>query len=117
MLTSWRLNNKYSKELEAGHVVITCAAVMVSVFEIGSDEEDSVREILWQTVRETVTHFRDFRLDRTRGRANVLEAKFLSGVYLGLRLGTNEVHIGTATCRQCPSDQAKDSQNVLSGTC
>ena len=97
------------------------AAVMVSVFEIGSDGEDSVREILWQTARERVTHFRQcvfhFRLDRTRGRANVLEAKFLNGVYLGLRLGTNEVHIGTATCRQCPSDQAKDSQNVLSGTC
>ena len=112
------LEQSYSKELEAGHVVITCAAVMASVFEIGSDGKDSVREILWQTARERDTNFREcvfhFRLDRTRGRANVLEAKFLNGVYLGLRLGTNEMHIGTATCRQCPSDQAKDSHNVVS---
>ena len=60
MLTCWRLCNKYSKELEADHVVIPWlimhAAVMVSVFEIGSDGEDSAREILWQTVRERVTH-------------------------------------------------------------
>ena len=49
------LEQSYSKELEAGHVVIPWlimrAAVMVSVSEIGSDEEDRVREILWQTVR------------------------------------------------------------------
>ena len=91
MLTSWCLNNKYSKELEAGHVVITCAGVMVSVFEIGSDEEDCVLEILEKE------WFFYFPLDRTQGGANVLEAKFLSGVYLGLRLGTNEMHIATAT--------------------
>ena len=90
------LEQSYSKELDLDHVVIprliVRAAVVVSVFEIGSDGEDSVREILWQTARE-----RDFRLDRTRGRANVLEAKFVNGVYLGLRLGTNEMHISIAT--------------------
>ena len=41
--------------------------------------------------------FFHFPLGRTQGRANMLEAKFLSGVYLGLQLRTKEMYIGIAT--------------------
>ena len=53
--------------------------VIISVFDIGNDGAFHLP------------------LDRARGRENKLEAKFLNGVHLGLRLRTNEMYIGTAT--------------------
>ena len=74
--------------------LIVHAGVIVSLFEIGSDRR---------------TAYERSRLHRTRGRANKLEAKFFSGVYLELRLGTNEMYISSATvCCQSRSDQAKE---------
>ena len=56
-----------------------------------------------------------FPWDRARGRANNLGAKFLNGVFLGLRLGTNEVHIGTAT--GVVRAETIKRETVQSGTC
>ena len=117
---SWRmirthkvaLELSYSKELEADQVVvpwlIMLAAVMVSLFEIGSD---------WRTAYERSRdkpHPKElpmfgacvfyFPLDRARGK---LEAKFFDGVYLGLRLGTNEMYIGIATSGRRDQDRAR----------
>jgi hypothetical protein len=36
-------------------------------------------------------------LDRARGKAIKLDAKWLTGVFLGLKLGSNEMYLGTST--------------------
>ena len=56
------LEQSYSKEWEAGHVVILWltmrASAMVSLFETGSDGRTSWERRPWQTVPERVTHVR-----------------------------------------------------------
>ena len=74
---------------------------MVSPVDIGSDGRTEYGRSRDKPHRKELPIFGEcvffLSMDRTGGRANKLEAKFLNGVYLALRLGTNELYIGTAT--------------------
>ena len=79
---------------------IMLAAVVVSLFEIGSDRRaayERSRCIPYPKAPHPLGECAfNFPLHRARGRGDKLAAKLLKGVYLGLRLGTNEMYISTA---------------------
>ena len=114
-------------ELETDHVVVPWlvmhAVLMVTLFVIGSDGRTAYERFRGKPYLKESLIFEEcvfhFPLDRTRGRANELEAKFLNGVYLGLRLGTTEMYIGTATGVLSERQRSSEtqSQEFLSGTC
>ena len=89
------------------------AAVTVSLLEIVADGRTAYERSLGKQKRKKRPVFGECGLylpfDRTRDKTHNLRAKFLNGVYLGLRLKINEMYIGTKT-GLCPSrsDQAKD---------
>ena len=74
---------------------------MVTLSAIGSDgrtaHERSRGEPYWKELPIFGDCVFYLPLGRARGIANKLESKLLKGVYLGLRLGTNEMYIGTVT--------------------
>ena len=65
------LEQSDSKGVDDDHVMTPWltmhAAVTVSLFEIGSDGRDNVREIPWHTVPERVTNFRCVRVPLSVG--------------------------------------------------
>ena len=74
-----------------------------------------MRDILWYTVPETFSVsacstfcWREHEAERT----SWLEAKMLNGVYLGLRLGTNEMYIGIVkgVIRAAPIKRTTESE-------
>ena len=74
---------------------------MVSLCEMGSDGRTAYERSRGKPCRKELPIFCECvfypPLDRTRGRANKLEAKIIHGMYLGLRFGINEMYIGTVT--------------------
>ena len=108
------LEQSFSKELEADHVVIPWlimhAAVRFSLFELCSDRRTA--PIFGECVF-------DFPLDRARGRANKLEASVSQCRLCRTEFGSQrDVHRHCDGCGQSRCDQAKrQRQNVLSGTC
>ncbi len=85
------LEQAYGHVLEAGHVVapwlIAHAAVMPSLFEVGSDGLTAYERTRGKKYRPELPIFGVcvyyLPLGRTRGKANNLSAKWLMGVYLG----------------------------------
>ena len=71
------------------------------MFEVGSDGMTAYERIRGKKYRRELPIFGEriyyLPMDRNRGRANKLSEKWLLGVYLGLKLGSNEVCIGTPT--------------------
>ena len=91
------------------------AAVMVSLFEISSDGRTAHERTRGKKYRRELPIFGEcvfyLPMDRARGRLNKLEAKWLSGVYLGLKLSTNELYIGTENWRRENGGSEKKTRN------
>ena len=92
----------YGGELAADHAslpwLIQYSGLLVSLFEVGADGRTAYERTRGKKFRRELPPFGEvvfyLPLDRQKGHLNKLQAKWLVGVYLGLRLDTGELYIG-----------------------